>query len=71
MNPILAFLKALPELVGILKELTSAIKSIPAVQAQRDEEKKKQVRSKLIKRLEHESDINERRRLIRQLTDSN
>lgn len=71
MNPILAFLKALPELVGILKELTGAIKSIPAVQAHREEEKRKQVRNKIITRLKNEPNIEERRRLLSVLSDNN
>lgn len=71
MSAVLAFLKSLPELVSILGELTKAVKSIPAVQAHNQEEKKKQVRNRIIVRLKNEPNIEERKRLLAALSDNN
>ena len=69
MNPFLAFLKALPELVSVLKELVGAVKSIPAIKAHNENEATKAKRNEIMVNLEKENDIEKRRDLLRRLAD--
>jgi hypothetical protein len=68
---IIAFFKALPALVSVLKELTSAVKSIPAINAHNDNEENKAERLKIVKQLEIENDIQKRRDLLRKFNSIN
>lgn len=67
MNPIIAFLKALPLLVSELKELRLAIRGMKIASAERDGEEVKEKRNEISKKLETENDIDKRRALIREL----
>lgn len=71
MASLLAFLKAIPALVSVLKELTSAVKNIPVTQAHNENEKNKKERAEIVKRLEIENDIQKRRELLKRFNSVN